>query len=211
MKLKKKRVEKLREWMRENGFEAFIFPEGLKRIGKHAFDNCWNMTATYLPKTLEVIDDYAFLGCNNFAIGWYWIDQVVDDGVVIPASVKYIGHHAFHPTDEYTETSCRKFIFEGKPPEVDPEAFTNTVYHYNSVGAAPFTATAGYYLPMYEKEWLAVIDENGGKHQRHGNESGDTGQADGKVIPSYDEINDKAGGGIECPVDYSGRKHRPGL
>lgn len=156
-------VEEIPDYMFEGRgcFEAFIFPEGLKRIGKHAFDNCWNMTATYLPKTLEAIDDYAFLGCNNFAIGWYWIDQVVDDGVVIPASVKYIGHHAFHPTDEYTETSCRKFIFEGKPPEVDPEAFTNTVYHYNSVGAAPFTATAGYYLPMYEKEWLAVIDENG--------------------------------------------------
>ena len=153
------------EMFKGNGsIEAFTWPQGLKRIGKSAFEGCWNMTQTRLPETLEIIDDYAFRGCNCFGLGGNWTGDVrLDNTVAIPQSVKYIGRHAFSPTviDENLSggsISMMKFLFEGLPPTCHPEAFTNYVC---SMEDSCWHATAGYYLPAYEKEWLAVIDSNG--------------------------------------------------
>ena len=144
------------------GIEHFLWPNGLKRIGKSAFENCWNMTQTHLPETVETIDDYAFRGCNCFGITSYWIGGVrLDNTVVIPASVKYIGRQAFHPKVENVEqsgdsVSMVKFLFKGRPPSCHPEAFTNYVH-----STAQWESTAGYYLPEYEREWRSVIDAKG--------------------------------------------------
>lgn len=165
-------VEEIPDWQfKGNGqIEAFLFPEGVKRIGKGAFYNCWNMTQTYLPQSLEVIDDYAFCGCRCFALPCNWTDGAcLDSTVVIPQSVKYIGHHAFHPFEEIdekselygqcdSETYSKNFMFEGLPPKCDPQAFTNSIMYEGTYSPA---STAGYYLPMYEKEWLAVLDGKG--------------------------------------------------
>lgn len=148
------------------GIEHFLWPNGLKRIGKSAFENCWNMTQTHLPETVETIDDYAFRGCNCFGIAGNWTGSVrLDNTVVIPASVKYIGRQAFHPKVENVEqsggsVSMVKFLFKGRPPSCHAEAFTNYVYALTS-SLSPWKSTAGYYLPAYEKEWRAVIDANG--------------------------------------------------
>ena len=139
--------------------EAFTWPDGLKRIGKSAFEDCWNMTQTRLPDTLEVVDDYAFRGCNCFGLGGNWTGEArVDDTVVIPQSVQFIGRQAFSPTVGGDSTSMVKFFFEGLPPTCHPEAFTNYVCSFSD---GQWKATAGYYLPAYENEWRAVIDAKG--------------------------------------------------
>ena len=152
------------EMFKGNGsIEAFTWPDGLKRIGKSAFEGCWNMTQTRLPETLEVIDDFAFRGCNCFGLAGNWAGDIrLDNTVVIPPNVRYIGRQAFHPADEGSlggsSVSMMKFLFEGLPPTCHLEAFTNYVC---SMEDACWHATAGYYLPTYEREWLAVIDANG--------------------------------------------------
>ncbi|MDE6773634.1 MAG: leucine-rich repeat domain-containing protein, partial [Treponemataceae bacterium] len=58
-------------------------PEGVTRIGEHAFENCTGITEVTIRDGVTVIDDYAFYGCENLA------------EVTIPASVALIGSGAF--------------------------------------------------------------------------------------------------------------------
>ena len=58
-------------------------PEGVTRIGEHAFENCTGITEVTIRDGVTVIDDYAFYGCENLAT------------VTVPASVALIGSGAF--------------------------------------------------------------------------------------------------------------------
>ena len=58
-------------------------PEGVTRIGEHAFENCTGITEVTIRDGVTVIDDYAFYGCKNLV------------SVEIPASVALIGDYAF--------------------------------------------------------------------------------------------------------------------
>ena len=58
-------------------------PEGVTRIGEHAFENCTGITEVTIRDGVTVIDDYAFYGCENLAT------------VSVPASVALIGSGAF--------------------------------------------------------------------------------------------------------------------
>ena len=58
-------------------------PEGVTRIGEHAFENCTGITEVTIRDGVTVIDDYAFYGCENLA------------AVTVPASVALIGSGAF--------------------------------------------------------------------------------------------------------------------
>ncbi|MBD5448449.1 MAG: leucine-rich repeat domain-containing protein [Treponema sp.] len=58
-------------------------PEGVTRIGEHAFENCTGITEVTIRDGVTVIDDYAFYGCKNLA------------AVSVPASVALIGDYAF--------------------------------------------------------------------------------------------------------------------
>ena len=58
-------------------------PEGVTRIGEHAFENCTGITEVTIRDGVTVIDDYAFFGCGNLA------------AVIVPASVALIGDCAF--------------------------------------------------------------------------------------------------------------------
>ena len=59
-------------------------PEGVTRIGEHAFENCTGITEVTIRDGVTVIDDYAFYGCENLA------------AVTVPASVALIGDYAFY-------------------------------------------------------------------------------------------------------------------
>ncbi|MDE6704425.1 MAG: leucine-rich repeat domain-containing protein [Treponemataceae bacterium] len=59
-------------------------PEGVTRIGEHAFENCTGITEVTIRDGVTVIDDYAFYGCENLAT------------VSVPASVALIGSGAFY-------------------------------------------------------------------------------------------------------------------
>ena len=58
-------------------------PEGVTRIGEHAFENCTGITEVTIRDGVTVIDDYAFYGCTSLA------------AVTVPASVALIGEDAF--------------------------------------------------------------------------------------------------------------------
>lgn len=58
-------------------------PEGLKTIGDHAFDSCYDLYDISLPSTLQSIGTMAFFECTSF------------EYITIPGSVKEIGKSAF--------------------------------------------------------------------------------------------------------------------
>ena len=68
--------------------KSYTVPEGIKIIGKHAFQNARNLTEIILPDTLESIDDSAFDDCKNLL------------KITIPNTVTYIGAWAFHGCDK---------------------------------------------------------------------------------------------------------------
>ena len=42
-----------------------VVPDGVKKIGMSAFENCSSLTGITLPESLKYIDWYAFQGCTN--------------------------------------------------------------------------------------------------------------------------------------------------
>lgn len=58
-------------------------PEGLKAIGDHAFDSCYDLYDISLPSTLQSIGTMAFFECTSI------------EYITIPGSVKEIGKSAF--------------------------------------------------------------------------------------------------------------------
>ena len=65
--------------------EKVVFPDSLRVIGKSAFNEQAKLQSLELPRQLEIIDDYAFVGS---------FDEQLDT-IVIPDSVTYIGRNAF--------------------------------------------------------------------------------------------------------------------
>ena len=59
-----------------------VIPDGVTRIGHHAFASSYDLTGASFPDSLEYIDDYAFISCSL-------------TGVSLPDSVKYVGEYAF--------------------------------------------------------------------------------------------------------------------
>lgn len=66
-----------------NGLTSYTIPEGVKRIGEHAFDSCPIESIT-IPKGVISIGDMAFYGCKNLR------------RVMIHNSIRGIHEDAFH-------------------------------------------------------------------------------------------------------------------
>ncbi|MBR4035010.1 MAG: leucine-rich repeat protein, partial [Clostridia bacterium] len=83
-----------------------IIPEGVQRISKKAFYECWWITSVTFPQSLLSIGDYAFYYCNIIEEVKFG-NKLVDIGerafgmcqaltsVTIPGSVQSIGYEAF--------------------------------------------------------------------------------------------------------------------
>lgn len=65
-------------------FKRFIMYNGLKEIGKYAFDGCENLEYVLFPKTLETLGDYAFRGC-----------PLEGQEIVLPNSLHHMGMGVF--------------------------------------------------------------------------------------------------------------------
>ena len=58
-------------WNYDRTFDYFkipptlIIPEGCRRIGRSAFENCTSLKKVIFPVSLEVIDQWAFDGCKD--------------------------------------------------------------------------------------------------------------------------------------------------
>jgi len=63
--------------------DSYFVPNGVKSIGKYAFENCTNITSIVLPSSLTSIDTYAFSGCNKLT------------SINLPNNITYIGSGAF--------------------------------------------------------------------------------------------------------------------
>lgn len=64
---------------------SLIIPEGVRKIGDYAFENCKNLTGTLsLPSTLEVIGDQAFSECGFTC------------ELLLPQNLKKLGYWAFN-------------------------------------------------------------------------------------------------------------------
>lgn len=63
--------------------EQVILPEGIKRIGRHAFAECFRLQSIGFPDTLEVIGDSAFENCRAL------------EEIVLPPHVVHVGKMAF--------------------------------------------------------------------------------------------------------------------
>ena len=74
-----------------------VIPDGVRRIGVCAFNDCENLTSVIIPKTVTEIQDYAFSDCKNLS------------SIEIPDSVEIIGKGAFR----WCETLISVVIPEG--------------------------------------------------------------------------------------------------
>lgn len=63
--------------------ESIRIPEGVIRIEKFAFSQCFNLKRVMLPETLVYLDSYSFNCCLNL------------ESLELPKNLKYIGDYAF--------------------------------------------------------------------------------------------------------------------
>ncbi len=99
------------EWLVEQGKaetkDTFVVPEGVEEIGSYSFYKNVDLVHLTFSSTLKSIGDMAFFGCNNMwsirlpegletigadAFSYCWSMSPV---MYIPASVKFVDHHAF--------------------------------------------------------------------------------------------------------------------
>jgi len=74
---------------RKNITEVFI-PEGIKKIGDYAFENCVNLKSIIIPEGVTTIGYSAFYKCVNLS------------NIVVPDSVNKIENKAFYACDSLT-------------------------------------------------------------------------------------------------------------
>ncbi|MBO5085740.1 MAG: leucine-rich repeat protein [Paludibacteraceae bacterium] len=121
-------------------FKEFQYFTGITKLGDKssydgAFEGCSNLFEIVLPNTIDTIGDYAFYGCGklsyiNFPDNLIYIGSVAFEkcaltDVILPNTVKYIGHGAFNCE------SLESFTF--------PEYLESTEYPYHLF----FTYTSG--------------------------------------------------------------------
>ena len=66
-----------------NGLNSIFIPDGVVEIGEGAFCGCYNLSSVVIPDSVTHICDHAFSGCENLS------------EIVIPNSVEWIGMAAF--------------------------------------------------------------------------------------------------------------------
>lgn len=101
------------------GLFLSCFPN-LTDIGEDAFSNCSGMQFNNWEKLVN-IGEYAFAGCTSMRLT-YMGDGSSEDGLIIPATVKNIGSHAFF------QIVADKVIFKGTPDSISNTAFVSTHY-----------------------------------------------------------------------------------
>lgn len=87
-----------------------VIPEGVKKIGKQAFDGYTSLTSVTIPGSVKKIDDSAFKGCTSLA------------SVVIPENVKEIGENAFSGC-----TSLASVVIPESMKEIKYSAFRDCI------------------------------------------------------------------------------------
>ena len=144
--------------------ELFL-PDGLEAVFAHAFEGCTALVSVSFPASCTGVDEYAFCSCSElitltFRDGetggggapiskglydyseFYYVGAYAFYGtgltrVVLPASVGYIGEHAFGNCEDLV---C--VTFEGNPPNTNGEIFDGAAEGFHIE-----------YLPENEQAW----------------------------------------------------------
>ena len=87
--------------------KSFIIPDGVKRIGKCAFVDCYSLVSISIPNSVTNIGDSAFDGCSSLS------------NLVIPNSVTSIGDGAF-----WGCSSLRSLVIPNSVTSIDAWVFS---------------------------------------------------------------------------------------
>lgn len=124
--------------------------KGLEKIGKNAFDSCEKLTTVKIPSTVNTIEDYAFVDCENLSsltiekgvekIGKYAFSGCKTlDKVVLPESISIIDEYAFYNCtnlstinipDKVSEIRNRTFKSCSNLKSVDIGSGVTKIYNY---------------------------------------------------------------------------------
>lgn len=136
--------------MLNDKLKVVVIPEGTVEIGKSAFDGINSLSSVSFPKTLRKVDDCAFVNCKieklKFNQGLEFIgnsafglsNELIEDVLDIPSSVKYIGPSAFNfrrYQDVYFHGKKAPLMPVGKPLVSDQGsvvAFSTEILHGNN-------------------------------------------------------------------------------
>ncbi|MBQ6795024.1 MAG: leucine-rich repeat protein [Clostridia bacterium] len=101
-------------------YEYVYISEGVKRIGQGAFAYCENLKEVVLPKSLEFIDNDAFMGCKNLDIVVFCNPKTeMSKGYIAPPQVR--GNKYFY--DSFHQCQIKKvYGFEGSTAEAEFKA-----------------------------------------------------------------------------------------
>ena len=80
--------------------QEIIIPEGVKKIEKNAFSDCYNLQEIIIPEGVEEIGENAFAACDELK------------SVTIPGSVKEIGDFAFQGCNSLKDISIQDGVGE---------------------------------------------------------------------------------------------------
>lgn len=155
-------------------------PEGLKSIGVSAFSNCRNLTSISLPEGLQAIENYTFFYCINLS------------SVSLPENLKSIGDYAFCDCSSLSSISLPEGL-----KAIGEHAFSSC----NSLSTLSLpkslTTTGEYFFNTFvSEEYTCVALGDGTAEIAKYNGNKITGKAAHIVIPS--EINGYRITAIEC-------------
>ena len=96
-----------------NKLKTVLLPQGVKKIGKHAFKNCLGLKTMHIPNGVREISEEAFLWCTSLkeitlpeglvTIGNSAFEMCAIDSLEFPTSLKTIGDYAFSGCAKITE------------------------------------------------------------------------------------------------------------
>lgn len=93
----------------DDAVEELVIPDGVKAIGRAAFDGCKNLKSIHFPDSLETIDDYAFANCSELK------------EIVLPKNLKTLGAGTFGGCG-----SLETVIFPEKLKSIGGDLFSNS-------------------------------------------------------------------------------------
>ena len=118
-----------------------VISEGIKTIGKRAFEDCYKLTRVVIPKSVTFIDDYAFSGCSqltevvfcegteSLSVGIYVFAFCAQlKTVTLPSTLTKISYFMFYICSELTTVNISEGVTEiGNMPFNYCESLTEIV------------------------------------------------------------------------------------
>ncbi len=119
----------------DSSIYGLVLPEGLERVEKGAFENCYELVYLRLPSTLKTVEDDGFNNTRFERIDWSeGLETIgarafcpyVGRTLILPSTVKTIGESAFE------RSTCQELYLGNALESIGSRAFANTFLNYMS-------------------------------------------------------------------------------